>query len=204
MKVTMDKTFQTDIPAEKVWNYISDPNKVVVCVPGAKITGQVDENTYKGTVRVKIGPVVNNFEGQINIERLDHEKRELALSGQGMDSKGTGRAEMKMQTAVKALESGKTEVVSSMELNVSGKLAQFGSRMIGDVNNQMFSLFTKNLEQNLKSGNAPAEGNPGESANPAASKSAPPEPVKALPLLFMVLKNAILRFFRRIAGKPVD
>jgi carbon monoxide dehydrogenase subunit G len=202
----MDKTFQTDIPADKVWNFISDPNKVVVCVPGAKITEQVNETSYKGTVSVKIGPVANNFKGQINIERLDHDNRELALSGQGMDTKGTGRAEMKMKTSVKALESGKTEVASSMELNVSGKIAQFGTRMIGDVNNQMFSLFTKNLEQNLQSQDAPAEGNSDESAHAAKSKSMPPEPqpVRALPLLFLVLKNSILRFFRRLTGKPAD
>ena len=67
-----------------------------------------------------------------------------------MDTKGKGSAEMKMHNRVHSLDSGKTEVISSMELSITGRMAQFGSRMIGDVNNQMFSQFTKNLQRNLQ------------------------------------------------------
>ena len=203
MKVTMDKKFQTEVAADKVWEYLRDPNKVVDCVPGAQITEQIDETTFEGTVRVKLGPVVTNFKGQVKIERLDDDGRELELTGKGMDSKGTGSAEMKMKATVTALENGKTEVASSMELNISGRMAQFGTRMIGDVNNQMFKMFTENLDKNLQSDDQSKKDDGGESVSETDSATEPPanaQELKALPLMLTVFKNMISRFFQRLAG----
>lgn len=202
MKVKFEQKFQSEISAAKVWKYLSDPNKVVECVPGAKLTEQIDEKTYTGTVSVKIGPVVNTFKGQVLIERLDHANRELELSGKGMDAKGTGSAEMRMKTKVRELADRKTEVVSEMELNVSGKLAQLGARVIGDVNNHMFGLFTKNLEQNLQARHA-GEENSRETSAPANSLAPQNEgePVKALPLLFAVIRNYMVSLWKKLFGK---
>ena len=207
MKVTMDKKFQTEVAADKVWEYLRDPNKVVDCVPGAKITEQIDETTFEGTVTVKLGPVVTNFKGQVKIERLDDDSRELELTGKGMDSKGTGRAEMKMKATVTALENGKTEVASSMELTISGRMAQFGTRMIGDVNNQMFKMFTENLNRNLQSDDQSEDDDAGESVSEANSAAVPPpnaQELKALPLMLTVFKNMISRFFQRLVGRSVE
>ncbi len=207
MKVTMDKKFQTEVAADKVWEYLRDPNKVVDCVPGAQITEQIDETTLEGTVRVKLGPVVTNFKGQVKIERLDDDSRELELTGKGMDSKGTGHAEMKMKATVTALENGKTEVASSMELNISGRMAQFGTRMIGDVNNQMFKMFTENLDKNLQSDDQSEKDDGGESVSETDSATEPPanaQELKALPLMLTVFKNMISRFFQRLAGRSVE
>lgn len=185
----------------KVWKYLSDPHKVVECVPGARITEQIDEKTYTGTVSVKIGPVVSNFKGQVLIERLDNEKRELEISGKGMDAKGTGSAEMRMKAKVNELVDRKTEVVSEMELNIGGKLAQLGARVINDVNNHMFGLFTKNLEHNLRaSDTGEVKGDEPLAQRDSASPQKEGEPVKALPLLFAVMKSALAAFWKKLFG----
>ncbi len=198
MKVKFEQKFQTEVAAAKVWKHLSDPHKVVECVPGAKIVEQIDEKTYTGTVSVKIGPVVSNFKGQVLIERLDNEKRELEISGKGMDAKGTGSAEMRMKAKVNELAGHKTEVASEMELNVGGKLAQLGARVINDVNNHMFGLFTKNLEQNLR---ASSEGEiKGEESSASVPHQKEGEPVKALPLLFAMMRNSIAAFWKKLFG----
>ena len=192
MQVKIDKTFQVNEPIEKVWKFLSDPAKIVTCVPGAKITEVIDERTFKGAISIKVGPVVTDYNGEAKIERLDEANHELELSGNGFDTKGKGSASMKMTGQLSKLDDGRTEVVSSMAVSITGRLAQFGSRMMLEVSNRMFEQFTQKFEQNLKSSEGPGVGDEAS------------EPIKAVPLLLSTIWAAITRFFRRIAGRSTE
>ena len=63
MTTTITKNFHVDYPVDVTWANLTDPNKVVVCVPGASLTSQVDENNYKGEVELKVGPVKSKYDG---------------------------------------------------------------------------------------------------------------------------------------------
>src|SRR6266852_71155 len=95
MAVRIKKTFQVNEPVEKVWTFLSDPLKVGVCVPGALITEQVDERTYKGAIKDKVAPSVTDFTGEVQILRLDEQAHEIEILGKGQDVKGKGSASMK-------------------------------------------------------------------------------------------------------------
>src|SRR5262245_6898614 len=138
MQVKLEKTFQVNEPVARVWAFLKDPTKVVTCVPGAQITEAVDEQTYKGTVSVKIGPSVTDYKGEVHIEHLDDQSHEIALVGKGRDVRGRGSASMKMTGRLRPLADGGTEVVSVSEISVVGVLAQFGARMINDVSDKIF------------------------------------------------------------------
>ena len=152
MAVKIEKAFQVQEPIDKVWSFLSDPKKVVTCVPGASLTEQIDETTYKGAISVKVGPSVSDFKGQIQIVRLDNAAHEIELLGKGQDTRGKGSAQMKMTGTLRTLENGATEVVSLAELNVVGILAQMGGRMIQEVSNIMFEKFSNNFRQLLQGG----------------------------------------------------
>ena len=96
MAMQIEKTFQVKEPIEKVWSLLSDPRKVATCVPGAKITEQVDEKTYKGAISVKVGPSVTDYKGELQIVRLDAQNHEIEILGKGQDVRGRGSASMKM------------------------------------------------------------------------------------------------------------
>ena len=149
MAIRIEKTFEVQQPVALVWNFLSDPRKVVTCVPGAQITEQVDENHYKGTISVKVGPSVTDYNGDVQIVRSDRQNYEIELLGKGLDVRGRGSASMKMTGKLKALDDGRTEVTSVSELNVVGILAQMGARVITEVSNVMFGQFTKNVESRL-------------------------------------------------------
>lgn len=134
---------------ERVWAFLSDPRKIVTCVPGAKITEQVDEHNYKGAISVKVGPSVTDYNGEVQILRSDPQSYEIEILGKGLDVRGRGSASMKMQGKLKPLDAGLTQVTSVSELNVVGILAQMGARVITEVSNIMFGQFTKNLETRL-------------------------------------------------------
>lgn len=157
MALKIDKTFQVPEPAEKVWAILSDPRKVATCVPGAQITGQVDEKTYQGAISVKVGPSVTNYKGDVQVVRLDAQAHEIEILGKGQDVRGRGSASMKMTGRLRALPDGGTEIASVSEVNVVGILAQMGSRVIAEVSNIMFDQFVKNFQALLKqSSDAPA------------------------------------------------
>jgi carbon monoxide dehydrogenase subunit G len=181
------KTFQAPEPVEKVWAILSDPRKVATCVPGAQITEQIDEKTYKGTIKVKVGPSVTDYAGEVQIVRLDAENHEIEILGKGQDVRGRGSASMRMTGKLRALDHGGTEVVSESEITVVGILAQMGSRVITEVSNIMFGEFVKNFQARLKSSGDPA----------AQTGAADVAPIKATSLAWQATKG----LFR---GKPED
>jgi carbon monoxide dehydrogenase subunit G len=180
MALKIEKTFEVPEPLEKVWAFLSDPRKVATCVPGAQITDQVDEKTYKGTIKVKVGPSVTDYNGEVQIVRSDTENHEIEILGKGQDVRGRGSASMKMTGKLRALDSGGTEVVSESEITVVGILAQMGSRVITEVSNIMFGEFTKNFQARLKE----ASGDP---AGPAAGAEV--APIKATSLAWRATKG---------------
>ena len=150
MAMQIEKTFQVDEPVDKVWSLLSDPRRVATCVPGAKLSDQVDEKTYRGTITVKVGPSTTDYKGELQIVRLDQDNHEIEIIGKGQDVKGRGSASMKMTGKARALESGGTEVTSVSEVNVVGILAQMGARVIQEVSNVIFAQFIKNFRAQLR------------------------------------------------------
>jgi len=179
----IEKTFQVKEPLDKVWSFLSDPRKVAVCVPGAQITEQVDEKTYKGAISVKVGPSVTDYKGEVEIVRLDPQNHEIEILGKGQDVRGRGSASIKMTGKLRALADDGTEVISISELNVVGILAQMGSRVITEVSNIMFAEFTRNFQTHLE---GPA--NASETATAATAK-----PISAISLAWQAVKQVFRR-----------
>ena len=180
MAVRIQKTFQVTEPVDKVWAFLSDPQKVGTCVPGAQITEQVDERTYKGAIKVKVGPSVTDYKGEVQIVRSDAVAHEIEILGKGQDVKGKGSASMKMTGKLNEVE-GATEVVSVSELNVVGILAQMGARVITQVSDIMFEQFANNFRQQLQSAGT-------ESADVTA-----PKPINAVGVAYSALKATFKR-----------
>ncbi len=149
MKTTIEKEFQLEEPIAKVWEYLSDPTKIVNCVPGASLTEKIDDRNYKGQVATSFGPVKAHYNGEINIAELDVVNHKMLLVGKGVDSKGKGSADMTMN-GVLTEAGGATIVKFIMDISISGMLAQFGSRLIKDVSDQMLNQFVNNFKETLK------------------------------------------------------
>ena len=155
MEVTADKNFTVNAPVDKVWELLSDPSRVVVCVQGAQLTEIIDDKNFKGKISVKIGPVTSKFNGEGRFEKLDAQAKEMVLQGAGKDTGGKGSASMTMTVNLKEVD-GATEVTSSIKLSITGKLAQFGSRMIVAVNDKLIEQFVGKFREVAEGGGEPA------------------------------------------------
>ena len=154
MNTLITKEFEIAQPIDVVWKSLANPEEIVGCVPGASITEKIDDRNYKGQVVTKFGPIKASYAGDIEIKELDEANHKMVLKGRGLDSKGKGSADMIMNGILKE-EGGKTHVSFSMDITIVGMLAQFGSRLINDVSDQLLNQFVKNFSDQLEA-QAPA------------------------------------------------
>ena len=146
----IEKTFVVKASPSAVWGFLTDPHRVARCLPGAAITEQIDEQTYAGTITVKVGPVSASYKGRVRFEHLDAALRSAEIVASGQDIRGKGGADMRMRSRLVEKAPGETEVVATSEVNVTGILAQFGRGMIQDVSDQMFQKFTEAVRAELE------------------------------------------------------
>ena len=145
MRVSLDKSFDVNQPASRVWEYLVDPYKVVECVPGVELTEKISDTVYKGDVGMKLGPVNAAFDGEVTYEKMDKEARQIRIVGKGVDKKGKGGAEMALDMTLSE-EGGVTTITTTMNVSVVGVIAQFGSRLIADVSDHIFKQFVNNFQ----------------------------------------------------------
>jgi len=151
MNTQITKEFEIEQPIDAVWKNLANPEEIVVCVPGASITEKIDDKNYKGEVVTKFGPIKAAYAGDIEIIELDEANHKMVLKGRGLDSKGKGSADMIMN-GVLTEEDGKTKVNFTMDITIVGMLAQFGSRLINDVSDQLLNQFVDNFRAKLSGG----------------------------------------------------
>jgi carbon monoxide dehydrogenase subunit G len=182
---------------------------VVRCLPGAELTGEEEERTYLGRVKVKVGPVTASYAGRAQLAEVDEARHTVRLTGEGRESGGAGSAKLVMTSRIVALPDGATEIRVEAEIDVAGKIVQFGRGMIEGVSRQLFKQFADCVRTELATPIGAAEPAASDQASSAASTAAlvarsgaaPPsgvEPVSALPLLFKWLWSALLDLIRRL------
>jgi len=187
MTTTISKNFEVNEPIEKVWAYLIDPEKIVVCVPGASLREKIDDRNYKGGVTLKFGPVKASYDGDINFAEIDEASRKMTLKGRGLDTKGKGSADMLMQSSLQSTATG-TSVDCSMQISIVGKLAQFGARLINDVSDELFNQFVSNFQAKLA---ADATGE----ETVAAPAGEGDNSLNAFSLLINLIKNWLSKLF---------
>jgi carbon monoxide dehydrogenase subunit G len=149
MQVDLEKEFQLSGSTAQGWAFLQDIPGVASCMPGAEITDTVDEHTYKGKVKMKIGPATMAFNGDIVINNIDAEKRELNLLGKGQDTKGTSSASMDLTAWITEAEGGNSALKGNASVTVTGKAASLGGRMMMQVADQILNQFGANFAEHV-------------------------------------------------------
>jgi len=148
MKIT--KTFVVQASPDATWQFLTDPARVAQCLPGAAITGHIDERTHAGTVTMKVGPVTASFKGTLRFERIDTATRTAEIVASWQDTRGKGGADMRMVSTLVEKSPGQTEVTIDSDVNIIGTLAQFGRGIIQDVSDQIFDRFVAAVRAQLE------------------------------------------------------
>jgi len=191
MEVKAEKNLKLNQDPDMIWKCMIDPSFMVKSVPGAELTEQLDERNFKGKISIKIGPVTTKFNGEAEFTKLEEANYELTMEGKGLDTSGKGGANMTMNIKLSTLEEGGTEMQSSMSLSITGRLAQFGARMIVAVNNKMFDQWATSFTELLNEQTSSKDSEEKSNNQPDNGNVAEPTPVKALPLAWAAIKGLL-------------
>lgn len=194
MAFKIEERFEVQAPVERVWKYLIDPQSVVQCLPGAELLEQQDEHSFLGAIKVKVGPLAMSYKGRAKFTEVNEETHQVRMVGDAREVGGSGSTKVSMLSTVTPLANGGSEVSVNADVELVGKIVQFGRGMIEEVSRQMFRQFSTCVRQRLE---VPIEGSqPAETVTPPETK-----PVAAAPLAFRALWAIIARFFRRLFGK---
>ncbi len=172
MNVQLDKNFPLEHSAESAWNILRNIETVASCMPGAEITEVVDENNFKGKVKVRLGPVNMEFKGDIKVESIDTDNQQIQLIAEGTDNKGTSSVSMDLTANVEAGTEASSALLGDAKVVVNGKLASFGQRMMAQVSDQILDQFADNFRAKVSEQASASTGSADNTSSAAESAAA--------------------------------
>jgi carbon monoxide dehydrogenase subunit G len=159
-------------PADELFEFLSDVERVGPCLPGATIEGR-DGEDYAGRMKVKVGPINATYQGKLRFLELDKDARRAVMRARAEEVNGQGNAEASITTEVEEADGGNSVIRMDTDLQIRGKVAQFGRGAMEKISQRMFEQFAGNIEEAFNGGGGPAP-EPGESEAPQAEAATEP------------------------------
>jgi uncharacterized protein len=136
--------FEVGVPVDQAWTVLTDVERIAPCLPGAQLQ-EVDGDEYKGIVKVKVGPITAQYKGTATFIEKDDENHVAKLKADGRDTRGNGNANAVITATLVQAGEG-TKVTVETDLQITGKVAQFGRGVLADVSAKILGQFVENLE----------------------------------------------------------
>ncbi len=193
-----DNTLDVPLPPAEAWKLLLDIKRIATCIPGAELTEVVDDTTYKGKVAVRLGPVALSLVGQAKFEEIDAANRKARVKAQGADPKGRGSTDSVIDFRIEPASTG-SKVVIHTNVKLSGAIAQYGrgAGMIQRFASQLIGQFGEALKAQLAASPSSAA-----SLETPVAAAPPAKPISGFTLIAKVIRDSILRLFRRATPKP--
>ena len=164
-------------PPGELFDVLADVERVAPLLPGASLEGKEDDDTYAGTVKVKVGPITASYQGTLRFVELDHDSRRAVMAASADEKEGQGNLEARITASVSGSDS-QSVLSLDTDLDVRGKAAQFGRGALGNVSQRILDQFARNLESEVLSGGGQTEETPSEGAE-AGEETAPAREAEA-------------------------
>lgn len=182
----LEHEFEVPASPDQTLALMLDAERVVPCMPGAKLLEVVDESTWKSELGIKLGPVSMQFLADVKLLERDDANKAVKLGVSARDTRGKGGAEATVDSSLSPTDSGGTRVAMTTDLRFSGQAAQLGRPgVVKDVSNKLVGQFAECIKGQLSA--APEER--------AAAVEEAQKPVSGLSLAVTALVGAVKRLF---------
>jgi len=142
--------FTMKAPIQKVWDFLLEPGTLASCIPGAEKMEAVDDTTWEGTVKQRVGPISVKLNFTQTLSDVQPPKH-LKAVGRGSAMGGAGTFTQETIVDLKELDKDEVEVAYRSTVSIVGRLATFGERIMRAKVNKVGKEFTDNLQAKLKS-----------------------------------------------------
>ena len=143
-------------PVDEAWDILTDVPRIAPCLPGASVS-QLPNGEFEGKVSIKVGPIKVSYGGTAVFEERDAQKHTMVLDARARESSGKGSATAVIRADLVAAEPGTTLVTVVTDLQITGKIAQFGRNAMADVGERLIGQFAENLETMMGGGDRSVE-----------------------------------------------
>lgn len=181
MAEQLTNEFTVNRPVDEAWPIITDIERIAPCMPGAELQ-EIEGDTFRGVVKVKLGAISTQFKGEAHFTERDDTAHRAVISAAGRDTRGRGNASAEITAQAESLSPTSSRVVVATDLRITGKIAQFGRGIMGDVSSKLMEQFAANLNEMLDAdklepaadaADAGSDGAAAESTDAATPSSAP-------------------------------
>jgi aerobic-type carbon monoxide dehydrogenase small subunit (CoxS/CutS family)/carbon monoxide dehydrogenase subunit G len=179
--VAVESTLESGV--EDVWAVLADFERLAACLPGAEMTADLGDDHYRGAAKVALGPVSLAFDGVAHVVEHDPDAHLMRVLAQGADRGGSSTRAV-IRLAAEALPDGGTTLRAGADVHLSGRIAQFGRALAGDVSRRLFEQFAASVDVAARTGEAPAP-------------SSGPSPVRLVLQAIGARLRAVVRRLRR-------
>jgi len=167
--------FTVPVPVDDAWRILTDVERIAPCLPGAQLQ-EIEGDTYRGIVKVKVGPIQAQFKGQASFVEQDPVAHRVVLKGEGRDTTGKGNAAALITAELTSLNASSTSVKVLTDLSITGKVAQFGRGAMADISDKLLAQFVENLNTLIGEQQAsPAPAAPAPAAAPTNDEDDAPQ-----------------------------
>jgi carbon monoxide dehydrogenase subunit G len=181
-----------DAPAGVVWDFLVDPRRVVACVPGGELGQVVDERTFHGKVRVRVGPLVLAYRGRVSLAEVDAGARRVRIVGEARETAGTDAVRMTLESGLTALPTGGTEVIARVRVEVEGRLIELGRGVLERAGHEVFRDFAACVRARIEAEAAGGSGGGAGARAPVPHRDA----LRPVPLLIGALRAWVAELLR--------
>ena len=136
--------FTVNVPVAEAWKILTNVELIAPCLPGAQLQ-EVEGDTYRGVVKVKVGPIQAQFKGQASFLERNDVDHKAVLKGEGRDTGGKGNASALITAQLTSISPTSTKVEVNTDLAITGKVAQFGRGAMADISDKLLAQFSQNL-----------------------------------------------------------
>jgi carbon monoxide dehydrogenase subunit G len=157
--------FTVNVPVDEAWLVLTDMTRIAPAMPGAKLE-TVEGDQYRGSVKVKVGPVTAEYKGAATFLERDDEAHRAVVRAEGRETRGQGNATATI-TATLVPEGEGTRVSVVTDLSITGRVAQFGRGVLADVSNKLLGQFVSSLETTVLGAPSNGAGVTGDGAGSA-------------------------------------
>jgi carbon monoxide dehydrogenase subunit G len=161
-------------PPKELFAFLTDVERVAPCLPGASIDGR-DGDDYTGSMKVKVGPITGTYKGKMRFLEQDEDALRAVMSARAAEVNGQGDAEAKITTRIEEAGEDASRIVMETDLQMRGRVAQFGRGAMEKISQRMFDEFARNLEREMSGGGGEAAADGAEPAE-ASGEEASQEP----------------------------
>lgn len=147
----LDQKVVIQAAPERVWAFVMDIPAVSRCVPGVESFEKIDDDTFLGSLKVKVGPIAVKLSGKVIVVERDRENFRSRMDVQAAEKRLNSAVSAHATITLFPLSETETEFQIHTESSILGKLGEFGQAVMRRKADQIVGEFARNMAKAIDS-----------------------------------------------------